>query len=391
MRLTPALTAVLLLATAGVAGAQQRERAPDRDRQRVIVRTPGGEGWSIGGDEDRAFLGVSTGTTGKRDTLGLLVTGITAGGPAEKAGIEEGNRIAAINGVNLRLSREDAGEGDMEGIASRRLTRELGKVKAGDEVTLRVWGDGRYRDVKVKTTSREEMPGMMRFGREESESRPTVGLSLESTGSARDSLGIFVSRVEPGGPAEKAGIIEGDRIAAINGVSLRLASEDAGDAWIANAKAGRFTRELRKAKVGDEVELRVWKDGQMRTIRVKTAAASDVYKNRRDVRIRVGDGIGFAPMAPMPPMPPMAPMTPMTPGTPRAFTLPRGQLWLDEDMDAEEIERTVQRALEAAERARASAVQSRVRSTQQRLRLDDARRRATEAELRATRAASWNM
>ena len=47
------------------------------------------------------MLGVSTSTAGERDTLGLFVSAVTPGGPAEKAGIEEGHRIAAINGVSL--------------------------------------------------------------------------------------------------------------------------------------------------------------------------------------------------------------------------------------------------------------------------------------------------
>ena len=41
------------------------------------------------------------------------------------------------------------------------------------------------------------------------------------TGSARDSLGVFVVSVDDSGPAAKAGIQEGDRIASINGTDLR--------------------------------------------------------------------------------------------------------------------------------------------------------------------------
>ena len=87
-------------------------------------------------DRDRAAIGVTTSSGGMRDTLGLLVQSVTAGSPADKAGIEEGNRLISVNGVSLRLSAADAGEGDMDGIANRRLIRELEKVKAGDEVEL---------------------------------------------------------------------------------------------------------------------------------------------------------------------------------------------------------------------------------------------------------------
>ena len=48
-------------------------------------------------DRDRAAIGISTSSGGMRDTLGLLVSSVTAGGPADKAGIEEGNRLMSIN------------------------------------------------------------------------------------------------------------------------------------------------------------------------------------------------------------------------------------------------------------------------------------------------------
>ena len=49
--------------------------------------------------EARAIIGVSTTNSAtSRDTLGVLVSSVRADSPADKAGIEEGNRIASING-----------------------------------------------------------------------------------------------------------------------------------------------------------------------------------------------------------------------------------------------------------------------------------------------------
>src|SRR6476469_8993659 len=109
-------------------------------------------------DRDRAAIGISTSSGGMRDTLGLLISSVTAGGPADKAGIEEGNRIVSINGVSLRLSASDAGEGDMAEVVNRRLIRELEKAKAGDEVELRIWASGQTKSVKVKTVAMEDLP-----------------------------------------------------------------------------------------------------------------------------------------------------------------------------------------------------------------------------------------
>ena len=335
-----ALSAVAPMAHAQSAAARARGGS-DRNEIVSVYRSDD--------DAERAVLGINTGSSGDRDTLGLLITSITPGGPAEKAGLEEGNRIAAINGVNLRLSAEDAGERDMSGLTSRRLTREMRKVKAGDEVTLRVWKDGAFREVRVKTVAAEELtPRRVSFTSDDWEDRPMFGLNLGSTGSRRDTLGVLVVGVTENGPAEKAGIIEGDRIQSVNGVDVRVRGEDAGDSWVSSARSQRLSRELRKGKVGEAMELRVWSGGQVKTVRVAPVRAGDLYKDgrRSGVRMFFGDGaVGFGPaMAPMPPMPPMAP----TP--PAVFFGP--DIVIDGDAIRMRTERAMERAAEAMSRAR---------------------------------------
>lgn len=142
---------LLLAAAAPTAGAQSSPpSAPPAPRVRTFTsyRTD---------DSDRAMLGIATGSSGRRDTLGLFIESITDGSPADKAGLEEGNRIASINGVNLKVAKEDAGEPDMAGAMTNRLIREMRKIKAGDEVTLQVWADGHYKTVKVKTVAAKEL------------------------------------------------------------------------------------------------------------------------------------------------------------------------------------------------------------------------------------------
>src|SRR5579885_301960 len=93
-------------------------------------------------DAPRAVTGITTSSAAtNRDTLGVLVSSVRSGSPAEKAGIEEGNRIASINGVSLKLARADVGDYDMANAMTRRLTRELDKLKPGDEVDLQVVAD----------------------------------------------------------------------------------------------------------------------------------------------------------------------------------------------------------------------------------------------------------
>jgi len=121
----------------------------------------------------RAVLGLELRPTGnKRDTLGVFVENVVPGGPAEKAGIVEGERIAAINGVDLRVSSNDIGDPYTDGIAAHRLSREVQKLTPGARVTLRVYSGGRFRDVEVTAGRASDLmhgefhfhggPGMMR-------------------------------------------------------------------------------------------------------------------------------------------------------------------------------------------------------------------------------------
>src|SRR5262245_45700584 len=315
MRRSLYIAGAIVLA-AGTLGAQGSTRSRSRGDSPVRVYSYDNGRYD---DRDRAAIGVSTSSGGMRDTLGLLVSSVTAGGPADKAGIEEGNRIVSINGVNLRLSAADAREGDMDGIVNRRLIRELEKIKAGDDVDLRVWTGGQTKSVKVKTVAVEDLPSRMRTARRELEDRPALGLSLSATGSRRDTLGMLVVRVTTDGPAEKAGIIEGDRVSAINGVSLRVAAEDAGDGYMSSARMNRYRRELTKTSVGEDVELRVLSNGQSKTIRIKPVRAGDLPRDRGSVMI-IGDGaVSIGDVFPALPAIAIPPIPPMPPRAPRVF------------------------------------------------------------------------
>lgn len=104
-----------------------------------------------------AAIGVETSSGSVRDTLGVLVIGVTNNGPADKAGIEEGDRIASANAVDLRLTAADAGDREMRGLMSRRLARAVQKLKAGDAIELRVYHDGQFKTVKVTTVKASDL------------------------------------------------------------------------------------------------------------------------------------------------------------------------------------------------------------------------------------------
>ena len=167
--------------------------------------------------------------------------------------------------------------------------------------------------------------------------RATLGVTLSPTGNRRDTLGIFISSVATDGPAERAGVYEGDRIAAINGVDVRTQASDADDSYLAGVAQRRLTLELRKLTPGQRVNLRVWSGGRYKDVQVTTGRYQDVYRNRR-TQIRIGGNMMWPEVAPMPVMPTMhAPLmpgrimmraprvapTPRTAPTPRLMPVPR--------------------------------------------------------------------
>ena len=106
--------------------------------------------------------------------------------------------------------------------------------------------------------------------------RAAIGVQLSPTGTVRDTIGVFVSRVIPKGPAENAGIVEGDRIVSINGIDLRVNAADAGDSYAAGLPTRRLTREVEKLSPGATVNLRVWSGGRHRDVQVTAGRALDL-------------------------------------------------------------------------------------------------------------------
>lgn len=108
--------------------------------------------------------------------------------------------------------------------------------------------------------------------------RAAIGVSVQTTGTKRDTLGVFISRVTPDGPAEKAGIVEGERIVSINGIDLRVAAADVEDSYTAGLASHRLTREIQKLTPGAAVSLRIYSGGRIRDVSVTTARAADLMK-----------------------------------------------------------------------------------------------------------------
>ena len=71
-----------------------------------------------------------------------------------------------------------------------------------------------------------------------------------------DQRGAIVADLAPGGPSQRSGVLAGDVIIAINGHAVKTSSE--------------LTREVAKAKPGDNLRLEVIRDGKRRTVDVRS-------------------------------------------------------------------------------------------------------------------------
>lgn len=147
--------------------------------------------------DSRALLGIEVSMSGTtRDTLGVLVSAIASGSPAEQAGLRERERIAEVNGMSLRVSREDVGSKDAEELVFRRLARELEALRPGDAVSMRVYGSSRPRTVTIRipieeprVRARDDGSGVLDVIASLRETQTRLhGIVSDETGAVRDSL-----------------------------------------------------------------------------------------------------------------------------------------------------------------------------------------------------------
>jgi serine protease Do len=186
---------------------------------------------------------------------GALVSGVQADSPAAKAGLEPGDVIASVDGHKVHNPRD--------------LALEVAKVKPGEQAKLDVVRNG---ERKTITATLGQMPGEQQVASagsaEEQPDQPRLGLALapvlpEMRGQLelpKGTTGAVVARVEPGSPAEQAGIRPGDVIVGVG--TKPVASPD------------EAVRAIRSAsREGDKaLALRILRDGRSAFVAVSPAA-----------------------------------------------------------------------------------------------------------------------
>ncbi|WP_420479505.1 Do family serine endopeptidase [Brevundimonas sp. FT23028] len=97
---------------------------------------------------ERGYLGVQIGPIdrtwvsqlGLQNSDGAYVNSVTAGGPADRAGLQAGDVVLTLNGEKVRDSND--------------LTRRVGQARPGDNLRLEIWRDGRRQTLNVRSGTR---------------------------------------------------------------------------------------------------------------------------------------------------------------------------------------------------------------------------------------------
>jgi len=240
-------------AAAQVALAQHRQATNQLEAFPALAGDDDGSFGLLDG-EGASWLGVElrevTSETAKDLKLpaerGVVVSSVVPDSPAAKAGLKANDVVTEINGQHL--------EGAVQ---FRRMIRE---IPAGRTVQLTLWRDGRAQTLSVTLGKGEERhqsfkvltpgpgaPGGFTFNMPEMPmippmewdgsrllmgGQPRLGIDAEDLNGqlgtffgAPDGEGILVREVNPGSPADKAGVKAGDVITSLNGERVRTVGD----------------------------------------------------------------------------------------------------------------------------------------------------------------------
>jgi serine protease Do len=148
-------------------------------------------------------------SVGMKKPEGAIVDEPEAGSPAAKAGIVAGDVITAVDGKDVRNSRD--------------LARRIASIAPGTSVTLAVLHNGENKTVSLTLGQLPEQRQASAGGRGTTENgTPRLGLTLApaSEVDGAGGRGVAVTGVEADGPAAEHGVKEGDVILDVAGKAV---------------------------------------------------------------------------------------------------------------------------------------------------------------------------
>jgi len=182
---------------------------------------------------------------GLPDTHGALVVETTPGSAGEKAGLEPGDVIRAVDGVRI--------------IQSSELPPLVGSKRPGTKVKLNVLRDGREREIEVTLTQLETGASSARASGDDADAAPTqsanpLGLVGQNLTAAQrrqlglgDDEGVSLARIE-GRAAREAGLRPGDVIVRVG--RTRVGNVDALNRALSSVQPGQTVMLLVRSRLG---------------------------------------------------------------------------------------------------------------------------------------------
>jgi serine protease Do/serine protease DegQ len=133
---------------------------------------------------------------------GAVVTQVTPGSAAEKAGLKSGDVMVEVNGKPIKEAAD--------------VRNAIGLLRVGDEVSLTVLRDGKKREltaVVAETSAKDTAQGKKLHERLAGASFSNIEPGMPMYGKIK---GVLIGDVEQGSPAWRAGLRKGDIITSVN-------------------------------------------------------------------------------------------------------------------------------------------------------------------------------
>ncbi|MFT3791590.1 MAG: PDZ domain-containing protein [Rudaea sp.] len=314
---------------------------------------PSAYGWRYLGDPDRGMIGVVLG----QEPKGIRVSAVTPGGPADKAGLRDGDLIVSVRGEGI--DKDAAGN-----VAA--ANRALRNLKVGEEVTLTVQRSGKNLDMKIKAERREPFNFAFSFdgldGIDAEKIRAEVDQAARGAQMSREQVAQMREQVreatriaaeqgraaaEQGRTAAEQGrqAAEEARLAARRirystpwwGLNLSSLNPDLGSYFGADHGAlvlsadAEFAKTLKPGDVllaidGRKIERPEDAMRQLRDGKAGREVKVEVLRQRKMLALSLKAPEFESPFVPMPPpLPPLAPMAPTAPTPPAAPSSPPQQ------------------------------------------------------------------
>lgn len=172
---------------------------------------------------------------------GVRVERVLPGSPAERAGLKPGDVIISLDGKKVLTP------GDV-----RSFLKGLDEEK---EVQMEIVRDGDPMTVKITPEERNGLRMVMGGGMYLGVNLQELDTDLASYFQVDPGAGVLVTRVEPGSPAEKAGIRSGDIITHVNGEKISAPPDVVG--------------KMDNVREGDTLEITVLRHGAEKKLSAK--------------------------------------------------------------------------------------------------------------------------